>query len=287
MERKVTEHGPAGVADQPLDEGAAGGSGEGRDGAGRDGARERGIDRVLQVFEFLHGQREPMRIGALAKALRAPRSSIYNIVNLLAQAELLEVGDDGRVFFGKAMYLYGLNYMRENGLVRRGREAVERLSRETGETSELCMLQSGRYTIVHMCQGARPFRISSAPGLQIPLPWTASGRLLLAHLGDAEIRALITDDDLVLPDGRLVAREDFVAAVGEARARGYCVTVGLVDAFTKCIAAPVYGDDGTVEATVCFVVSRDTSEARTEELASLLVTAGRALSLTRPDGPGG
>lgn len=249
----------------------------------REGGRERGIDRLVQIFEFLHGRREPMRIGALAKALNAPRSSIYNLVNALAEAELLEIGDDGRVFFGKSMYLFGLNYMRENGLVRRGRETVERLSRETGETSELCMLQSGRYTIVHMCQGTRPFRISSAPGLQIPLPWTASGRLLLAHLPAEEIRALISDEDLVLPDGRHLDREAFVAAVAEARAVGHSITVALVDAYTKCIAAPIYGVDGKVEATLCFVVPRDTSEARTAELVSHLKEAGRALSMSRQD----
>ncbi|TGT92898.1 IclR family transcriptional regulator, partial [bacterium M00.F.Ca.ET.155.01.1.1] len=108
------------------------------------------------------------------------------------------------------LYLYGMAYMRGNDLLRRGRQEVDTLSRETGETSELCMLQSGRYTIVHSSPGMRPFRISSATGLQIPLPWTASGRLLLAGLDRGRIEAMVTQDDLVLPDGRKIALDDFI-----------------------------------------------------------------------------
>ncbi|MEQ9018166.1 MAG: MarR family transcriptional regulator, partial [Nitratireductor sp.] len=84
--------------------------------------RERSVDRIVQILEFLHGHGEGIRIGALAKALDAPRSSIYTVVNDLTEAGLLEVSpDDARIFFGKRMYLYGLNYIRENSLAKRAR----------------------------------------------------------------------------------------------------------------------------------------------------------------------
>ncbi|TGW06579.1 IclR family transcriptional regulator, partial [Mesorhizobium sp. M2D.F.Ca.ET.145.01.1.1] len=158
------------------------------------------------------------------------------------------------------------------------RQEVDHLSRETGETSELCMLQSGRYTIVHSSPGTRPFRISSATGLQIPLPWTASGRLLLAGLDRAAIEAMVSDDDLVLPDGRKLRLDDFIADIAKAGVTGYCVTSGLVDAYTKCLAVPVFSAPGKVEATMCLVVPIDTSEERTADLIGLL--RGRAAGLS-------
>ncbi|TKB34011.1 MAG: IclR family transcriptional regulator, partial [Mesorhizobium sp.] len=146
-------------------------------------SREKGLNRALHILEFLHATQRAIGIGELAKGLNAPRSTTYTLVRELVGAGLLEMAGDGnRVYFGKKLYLYGMAYMRGNDLLRRGRQEVDTLSRETGETSELCMLQSGRYTIVHSSPGTRPFRISSATGLQIPLPWTASGRLLLAGL---------------------------------------------------------------------------------------------------------
>ncbi|MBX9450452.1 MAG: IclR family transcriptional regulator [Mesorhizobium sp.] len=241
--------------------------------------RERSVDRILQILEFLHGHGEGIRIGALAKALNAPRSSTYTLVNDLTQAGLLETSpEDGRIFFGKRMYLYGLNYIRENSLAKRARQEVDRLAKETGETSEFCMLQNGRYTIMHMCPGNRPFRISSAVGLQIPIPWTASGRLLLAGHGRAEIEELVAEEDLVLPDGRRIHIDEFIEAIAQASHDGFCLTKGLVDSVTQCLAAPIYGAEGNVEATICLVLPVDLSEQQTSALRVRLLESSRTLS---------
>lgn len=241
--------------------------------------RERSVDRVLQILAFLHAHGEGIRIGALAKALNAPRSSTYTLVNDLTEAGLLETSpEDGRIFFGKRMYLYGQNYIRENSLAKRARMEVDRLAKQTGETSEFCMLQNGRYTIMHMCPGNRPFRISSAVGLQIPIPWTASGRLLLAGYSRSEIENLIADEDLILPDGRRIDIDEFIAAIEKARRDGFCLTKGLVDAVTQCLAAPIYGADGNVEATICLVLPVDLSENQTELLRDRLKVSSRFLS---------
>ena len=245
------------------------------------GSREKGLNRVLNMLEFLHANQRAIGIGELAKGLNAPRSTTYTLVRELVEAGLLEMAGDGnRVYFGKKLYLYGMAYMRGNDLLRRGRQEVDTLSRETGETSELCMLQSGRYTIVHSSPGARPFRISSATGLQIPLPWTASGRLLLAGLDRGRIEAMVSEDDLVLPDGRKLLLDDFIDDIARARVTGYCVTSGLVDAYTKCLAAPVFSAPATVEATICLVVPIDTSEERTGELLGVLRERAARLSIS-------
>ncbi|TIT61089.1 MAG: IclR family transcriptional regulator, partial [Mesorhizobium sp.] len=141
-----------------------------------------------------------------------------------------------------------------------------------------CMLQSGRYTIVHSSPGTRPFRISSATGLQIPLPWTASGRLLLAGFERAVIEDMVSEDDLVLPDGRRLLLDDFIEDIVTAGSAGYCVTSGLVDAYTKCLAAPVFSAAGKVEATICLVVPIDTSEEKTGHLIALLRERAARLS---------
>lgn len=247
---------------------------------GRGGqSRAAGLTRMVEVFDFLHQHGRPIAIGELARALAAPRSTIYALVGTLTACGLLADAGDGRIFFGRKLYLFGMDYMRENPLMRQGRRAVDELSAETGETAELCMLHEGRYTIVHMSPGAGPFRISSAVGLQIPLPWTASGRLLLSGLDRAGVDRLVPDADLALPDGRRIARAAFHAEIAEAAARGYCVTSGLVDAVTKCLAAPVRGEAGGVAATLCFVVPIDTPQPRVEQLIGRLRDRAGRLSL--------
>jgi DNA-binding IclR family transcriptional regulator len=243
-------------------------------------ARERGLDRVIALLAHLHHVGRPVRIGELARALGAPRSTVYALVKTLTDASLLEtVGANGEIFFGKTLYFYGMGYLRAHDLFGRARAEVDRLSLETGETTQFCVLHERKYAIAYMSPGRRPFRISSEVGMQIPLPWTASGRLLLAHFSDDEIRAMIPPDDLHPPRGSPLTIDEFVAEVARARQEGSCITSGLIDPYTHCIAAPIKDQNGRVTATLCFVVLVDTPPERIALLRDMLVASGQALSL--------
>lgn len=241
--------------------------------------RERGLDRAISLLDLLHRQRRPARIPDIARDLGAPRSTIYEIINRLLGAGILETYDDGTVYFGKAVHFYAADYMAAHNLIRRAREEIDRLATETGETAQFCMLYGNKYTVVHMHAGARPFRISSDIGVGIPLPVTASGRLLLSHLTREELCAFVPEEDLRLPDGRVIGIDDFHRDIIEAQRQGYCVTAGLVDSFTQCMAAPVTDHAGRVVATICFMVPRDLAAKQSRRLLSRLVASGRALSV--------
>lgn len=247
----------------------------------RGGTRERSVDRLVALLAHLHRVGHPVRVGELARALSAPRSTTYALVKVLTEAGLLETaGPTGEVFFGKTAYFYGMDYLRGHDLFARARTEVDRLARDTGETTQFCVMHERQYTVAYMSSGARPFRISSEIGTQIPLPWTASGRLLVADLKDSEIRALVTSADLRPPRSAPVTLDSFVEAVDKARQDGFCVTSGLVDPFTQCIAAPVRDRLDRVAATLCFVVLVDTAPERIDMLRDTLIASAQALSLT-------
>ncbi len=245
-----------------------------------EGSRERGIDRVLKLFAYLNTRGHPVRVAELPKALGAPRSTIYEIVRVLAESGMLEIsGDDNKVYFGRAMYLYGISYFRENDLIRRGSLEVDALSKLTGESSELCMLNRNRQAIIHTHPGTRPMRISSEAGAQIPIPWTASGRLLLSRRSDAEIRDLIQPEDLILPDLRVVDINEFIRECAAARGKSIVITRGLINSFSQCLAVPIFGLNGEVQATICFVLPTDVTDEQRAVLQEHLIASGRKLSL--------
>jgi DNA-binding IclR family transcriptional regulator len=239
--------------------------------------RQRGVDRVIDIFEELLRSRKPVRVGELARRLSAPRSTLYTLVNRLIAAELLEAADpDGAVFFGRATHLYGTAYAEANPLQRRAREMLDELARGTEATAQFCALRGSKYVVLDSRSGAGPFRITGDVGVPVPLPWTASGRLLLDHLPAAEIRALIPPGDYTLPDGRRIDPDGFLQDVARARASGFCITTGLSDHFACCLAAPVRNARGVAVATLCFVTAVSTpAERRDSLMAQLLDAAGR------------
>lgn len=237
--------------------------------------RQNGIDRAIDLLEALLHLRAPTTLSELAKQMGAPRSTVYAIANRLIEADLLEsVGEGGQVYFGKAVHLYGQAYAEANPLHRRCREALDRLATQHNATAQLCALRGRKYVVVDTRDGSGLFRITTDVGIEVPVPWTASGRLLLDHMTPAEIRAFVPTEDLRLPDGRQLDIDDFIKDVARARRDGRCVTTALSDRFTSCLAAPIRDKKGIAVATLCFVIPADTpKERRTVLLDDLVATA--------------
>ncbi|MDQ6435264.1 IclR family transcriptional regulator [Mesorhizobium sp. LHD-90] len=246
----------------------------------RGGERKRGIDRVIMLLEALLKHRSPARVGDIAKMINAPRSTTYEIVNSLLDAEMLEtVGSDGHVYFGRAMHLFGWAYSHHNAHYRRIIETMDAMASETGETVQLCGLRGNKYVVLDCRDSPGPFRISSDVGVEVPIPWTASGRLLLGHMSDEEVRAFVPKQDYRLPDGRVISEAGFLADIATSRAQGFSETSALADRFTWCMAAPIRDRSGAITRTLCLVLPVDTPEARRGELLSQLRDRARGLSL--------
>lgn len=250
-------------------------------GPARDGERQRGIDRVIALLDALLRHGSPARPGEIARMLGAPRSTVYEIVGRLVEAELLEtVGSEGAVYFGRAMHLYGHAYGRHDAAWRRIAEALTRLAEDAGATAQVCTVRGNKYIVFDSRDGPGPFRITSAIGAEVPIPWTASGRLFVGHMDRDAIRRFIPPKDFLLPDGREIPVETFLDEVDEARRLGYAETRGLADRFTHCIAAPIPDREGIVRTTLCLVLSIDVPEERRRELIAML--RERAAPLSAP-----
>ncbi|WP_248323866.1 MULTISPECIES: IclR family transcriptional regulator [unclassified Caballeronia] len=241
-------------------------------------SRARGVDRVIAMFRQLHIAQRPMSIRELIEATGAPRSSIYELVAILAEVGWLESTADGSVFFGREMHYYGSDYATHNDLISRAHQSILALVRKHEETAQLCMLEGNKYTVVLSENSARPFNISSDIGVRVPIPWTATGRLLLGHMNADEIRALIPQEDFVLDNGVRIDFQAFMRDVELARDLGYCCTEGLSNAFRLCMAAPVRDRAGTPVAALCFMTGRDTTPDRRQAMLDDLLQSARALS---------
>lgn len=245
--------------------------------------RARGIDRVIALMDHLHSRRAPTRIADIARDTGTPRSTMYELVNTLVEARWLELRDgDGTVYFGPAMHYYGSDYLDSVDLIRKARVEVAHIAETVGETAQFCTLDGDKYLVVLNEPGRRMFRISSEIGIKVPIPWTASGRLLVDHMDADEIRRFIPSDDFVLPDGRRIAEDEFLEDIGRARSQGYVRTTALVDRFTTCLAAPVRDPAGRCIATICFVVPADTTEEAQQVMIDTLKASAERLSPGRP-----
>jgi DNA-binding IclR family transcriptional regulator len=241
--------------------------------------RTRGLDRAFEILEFLRVKRQPMRPNEIAVEIGAPRSSIYELINLLLRHGMLDYqGGDGRVFLGRKLYFLGTAHAEQFDLMRESEDVLAHLAEETRETAQMCLLEGNKYTVAMMREGSRAFRISSNIGELVPIPWTASGRLLLSHLTDDEILDFIPADDFMMPNGQRLDTANFIAEVRQATIDGYFTFNSEVANFTHCFAAPVRQSDGLCVATLCLVAPKEDGLRNWRTHLDSLLAASRALS---------
>ncbi|KAA0700643.1 IclR family transcriptional regulator [Neorhizobium sp. P12A] len=241
--------------------------------------RTRGLDRAFEILEFLRTKRQPMRPNEIAVEIGAPRSSVYELINLLLRHGMLDYqGGDGRVFLGRKLYFFGTAYADQFDLMRESEAMLARLAEETRETAQMCLLEGNKYTVAMMREGIRAFRISSNVGELVPIPWTASGRLLVSHLTDEEILDLIPTDDFLLPSGKRLDPEKFIAEVRQATSDGYFTFNSEVETFTHCFAVPVHQADGQCVATLCLVAPKEDGLRNRQAYLKSLLAAAHELS---------
>ncbi|RMI07924.1 IclR family transcriptional regulator (plasmid) [Sinorhizobium meliloti] len=241
--------------------------------------RARGLDRAFEILDFLRLQRQPLRPNEIAQGIGAPRSSVYELVNLLVRQGIIEYrGDDGRVFLGRKLYFLGAAYAEQFDLMRESEHLLARIAEETRETAQMCQLEGNKYAVVLMNEGSRPFRISTNIGEPVAIPWTASGRLLVDHMSDEKILAFIPQEDFVLPDGTRLEPSEFIAQVRNAKKEGYFTFNSIVDSFTHCFAVPVYDAEAICIATLCLVAPKEDGLRNRDAYLRVLIERAGELS---------
>jgi len=235
-------------------------------------SRVSGIDRALQVIDYLYEAGAPAGPYAIAKAIKAPLSTVYVTIDDLVEKNMLARSADGAIWLGARLYYYGLAYARSLDFMSVATHEMHDLCREANEAVQLCGRDGDHMLVLAMADGPSPFQVASRVGTRVPLNWTASGRLLVGHLAENERIELFKRCARTSPTGRA---EIDATSLSEAAAKAFderlSIQIAESDYAVACIASPICDRDGQCVATISIVLpeqkvlsdeSRYTSQVR-------------------------
>jgi DNA-binding IclR family transcriptional regulator len=241
--------------------------------------RARGLDRAFDILDFLKEKGTPLRPNEIASGIGSPKSTVYELVSSLLERRILEtVGKEGHVYLGRQLYFLGQAHLRHFDFTREAEVSLAEIVSQTHETAQMCLLNGRKYTVALMKEGQRHFRISSDIGENAPIPWTASGRLLLSHLSDQQIIDLIDPEDYILPDGERLPLDTFLREIRKADEEGFFSFDSVADTFTHCFAAPVKDERGICVATLCIVAPRADAKNNYSDYRRVLIDSANGLA---------
>lgn len=160
--------------------------------AGPAGERVAGIQviaRAAAVLRALKDHPNGLSLGELAKLLGLARSTVQRIVDALDAENLVISASPTRgVRLGPA--LLALAAATRFEIAEIARPVLDEISRETGETVDLSLLDGDKLVFVDQVSGVHRLRAESAVGVSFALHSTAPGKAMLAAMDEAQLHNL-------------------------------------------------------------------------------------------------
>lgn len=227
-----------------------------------------GSARVLAVLRHLAENPAGTRLGEVAAALDAPKSSAHRALGALVQAGFARQDAQGvyHLGFDLLRLVFGYHEARAPSLT--VGPLLRRLAEETGETTHYGVLVDGNIVYQAKVSPSRPtFQMSSVIGGSNPAYRTGLGKALLMH----ELTDRTEVDRYVAEYGPLEARtphtlrtpEALHEALAEGRSNGYMLDMQENDLGIVCVALPLFLDSPTRPTgavSISAVVSRTTPQ---------------------------
>jgi DNA-binding IclR family transcriptional regulator len=190
-------------------------------------------------------------VAEIADRLELPRSTAYRYIAALKSQGLVEDAPGGPGYRLGARILELAATMSRKPLRDVALPYMERISRETGETTILCGLREHVGVCLEKVEGHHALRVSFELGESYPLHAAATGKAILAHLTPDEQKAVL--DDIGLPrftDSTITAVPRLRKDLTKVRKCQYSESVGEAIAGTYGIAAPIFSPSGRILASI-------------------------------------
>jgi IclR family transcriptional regulator, acetate operon repressor len=198
--------------------------------------------RVTQMLELIaRAGAQGMTLTELSKAMDSPRTSLIGLIESLLHEDYI-VRHEKSYRLGWSAFRLATAVTSSFQLPALARSEMERLARETGETTMLCTFANEKKEIVYVdkCESTQSLRFTIEIGTQRPLYSSAAGRAMLAFQPEEWQREYLRTTKLerLTPKTVVNARQirDILARTREV---GYSVTLEETAIGVCGVASPI------------------------------------------------
>ncbi|MGU3500647.1 IclR family transcriptional regulator [Mycobacterium sp. C31M] len=245
----------------------------------KSGAAVQSVDRALLVLEIL-GKLGAAGVTEIAAELGVHKSTVSRLVAVLESRGFVEqLSDRGKYRLGFTIVRLAGSTSAQLDLAKESQPICDRLAAQTGETTNVAVLDADRIINVVETLGPGEITLRTWVGQSCPAHATSSGKTLLAGLNPDELTTLLDGEleaftpNTIGDTGRL--RQD----LDEVRATGWASVTEELEVGLNAVAAPVRDSSGRVVAALSVSgPAYRLDPSRFGDVARLTVTAADEIS---------
>lgn len=171
---------------------------------------------VLQILTLLSNSDAPISAARIQRELDLPRSTTYHLLKELESSGFVVHLDKPSTYgLGLASYRMSQAYTTQQPLVRMAAKTMGSIAQLAGGSTHLSRLAGSEIVYLDEQRAAKAVSLVTEVGVRLPALRTASGRAMLAHLPDAELRAVFD------ASGEKLRYRDLQATLAYVRERGW------------------------------------------------------------------
>lgn len=210
------------------------------------------VEKTFLLLNKLRTAPYEFTLGELAEAANCGKSGAYKLLSVMVKENYVQQLNDKKYALGCRVldlyFAYDHHFLHWATC----QPLLEELRDLTGETITLARWQNGFAHILYRVKSLENLRIEGNVGKQLPVNASAHGKLLAAYQDIQTIEALLEKYPLqkVCPNTITdfsVLKEEYATI----RRRGYAISIEESTLGAAGIAAPVFGLDGNVCASLC------------------------------------
>jgi len=250
------------------------------DDAPRDPYRLGSLRKGLEVIDCFTRQPD-WSLTELATALGQSKPTLFRILYTLEEFGYLQKNPEtARYSLGLRLHALGSAAVRQEQLRWQTLPPLQDLARDTGETVHVGVLSDGESVCVQAVEGTRMVRMHAFVGKRTPAHASALGKMLLAHLPEAELEAQLAGRTLhrftpnTITDPTALRR-----ALEKIRRQGWVIDNEEMESGLRCVGAAVSDHTGRVCAAVAVSAPATRMEPeRVQELIPLVQATAQRIS---------
>ncbi|HUX13279.1 MAG TPA: IclR family transcriptional regulator [Spirochaetia bacterium] len=246
-----------------------------------EGSYIQSVDRALSLLEHvaLHFGEHP-GLTELSEVIGVDKSSVFRLLATLTKHGLIRQEESRKTYqLGFGVYRLASALHKQLKITEIVSPFLKELAAHSNENAHLAVRSGKQAVFIDRERGSTVISTNTNIGDTEELYCTAVGRSLICEMSRVEIEELYRGTPLIpFTDHTITSFDGLQKELDGVRERGFAVDREEYEPNVVCIAAPIYGFEGKVQASIGISGPKERVVSRFDDFAATVKRMGREIS---------
>lgn len=214
------------------------------------------VDRITKLLEFLSEHKDGAGINQISSSIDLPLSTSHRLLNALKKDGYISQDNlTKRYKMGIKILSLAVNLINDMDIIKISKPIIEELSTKYGQLVYLAVLEHDKVVCVDMVNNAKRTKFYVQMGSSMPIYCAASGKIVGSYLEESKVDNILKNTNKIALTQYTMIEDDMIKAdLSKSKLQGYAICDEEMELGVKAVAAPIFGRDDKVCASVTIMI---------------------------------